>query len=159
MNHGWSAISTISTSAAVRRESREPHAVRLDALAIRVVELEAMAMALGDLLLAVDLGGERPVAEHARIRAEPHRPALLVEPFLRRHQIDHGMRRFRIDLRGVGAVEPAHVARELDHRHLHAEADAEERHVLLARVAHRCDLALGAALAEARRHEDAVGVR
>jgi hypothetical protein len=46
----------------------------------------------------------------------------------------------------------------LDHRHLHAEADAEERHVALARELDRVDLALGAALAEAARHQDAVHV-
>ena len=50
------------------------------------------------------------------------------------------------------------VARRLDHRHLHAEADAEIRHVALAGELRRLDLALGAALAEAAGHQDAVDV-
>ena len=35
----------------------------------------------------------------------------------------------RVELGRVGAGQAAHVARELDDRHLHAEADAEERHL------------------------------
>ena len=56
----------------------------------------------------------------------------------------------------VRALEAADVARELDHRQLHAEADAEERDAVLARVADRGDLALDAAVAEAAGHEDRV---
>ena len=37
---------------------------------------------------------------------------------------------------------------------MHTEANAEERHVLLAGIAHRRDLAFGAALAEAARHQN-----
>ncbi len=62
---------------------------------------------------------------------------------------------------GPNSVEPApfrpgQMPRRLDHRHLHAEADAEIRHLALAGEARRLDLALGAALAEAARHQDAV---
>ena len=53
---------------------------------------------------------------------------------------------------------PQQVSHRLDHRHLHAEADAEIRHVALARELRRADLAFGAALAEAARHQDAVDV-
>jgi len=66
------------------------------------------------------------------------------------------MRGVRVDLGRVGLLQAAHVAGELDHGHLHPEADAEERHAVLARVAHGGDLALGAARPEAHRHEDAV---
>src|SRR2546422_1128735 len=50
------------------------------------------------------------------------------------------VRRLGIHLGRVGALEAAHVARVLDDRHLHAEADAEEGDLALARVAHRLDL-------------------
>ncbi len=43
----------------------------------------------------------------------------------------------RVELGRVGALEAADVARVLDHRALHAEADAEVRHAVLARVADR----------------------
>jgi hypothetical protein len=49
-----------------------------------------------------------------------------------------------------------HVPGVLDHRELHAQADAEEGHLVLARVADRLDLALDAALAEAAGHEHRV---
>ena len=62
------------------------------------------------------------------------------------------------ELGRVGLGDAAQIARRLDHRHLHAEADAEIRHVALARELRRPDLALGAALAEAARHQDAVDV-
>ena len=51
---------------------------------------------------------------------------------------------------------PSEVARRLDHGELHAEADAEERHVVLAGEAGGVDHALRAALAEAAGNEDAV---
>ncbi len=56
------------------------------------------------------------------------------------------------------AFQAEQVAGRLDHGHLHAETDAEERHVALARELNRMDLALGAAFAEAARHQDAVHV-
>jgi hypothetical protein len=56
----------------------------------------------------------------------------------------------------VTVVETHHVARELDDRHLHAEADAEERCPGLARRPDGLHHALDAAHAEAARHEHAV---
>ena len=80
--------------------------------------------------------------------------ALLVLPL--GDQRDDRMRRGAVELGAVRALEPGDVARELDDRELHAEADAEVRHAVLARVAHRLDLALDAALAEAAGHQDRV---
>ena len=53
---------------------------------------------------------------------------------------------------------PASERAGLDHRHLHAEADAEIGHLALARELRREDLAFRAALAEAARHQNAVHV-
>src|SRR5688572_22631616 len=64
----------------------------------------------------------------------------------------------RAELGRAGALEAGEVARRLDHRHLHAEADAEERHLALAGKTDRRDLALRATLAEAARHQDAMHV-
>ena len=66
------------------------------------------------------------------------------------------MRRLLVELERVRALEAEHVAGELDDRHLQAEADPEERDLVLARVADREDLALGAAHAEAARDQDRV---
>ena len=56
----------------------------------------------------------------------------------------------------LALVDAGERARRLDHRHLHAEADAEIGHLALARETRREDLALRAALAEAAGHENAV---
>src|SRR3954463_8275967 len=64
-------------------------------------------------------------------------------------QRHHRMRRVGVELGAVRAGEAAHVARELDGGELHAETNAEIRNAVLARVADRGHLALGAALAEA----------
>ena len=69
------------------------------------------------------------------------------------------MGRGAIELGAVGVLEPEHVPAELDDRHLHAEADAEIGHGVLARIAHRLDLALDAALAEPARYQDRVHPR
>ena len=59
--------------------------------------------------------------------------------------------------RELAPLEPAHVARELDHRHLHAQADAEVRHCFSRAYRTARDLALDAALAEAARNHNRVG--
>ena len=56
----------------------------------------------------------------------------------------------------LASGEAGLVARVLDRRDLHAEADAEVRDLVLARVLRRQDLAFDAALAEAARHQDRV---
>jgi hypothetical protein len=66
------------------------------------------------------------------------------------------MRRIGIELGAVGALEAGDMAREFDGGELHAEADAQIGHLVLARVADRGDLALGAALAEAAGDQDGI---
>ena len=61
-----------------------------------------------------------------------------------------------VELRAVGVLQADDVAGELDHRALQAQADAEERHLLLAGKADRLDLALAAAIAETAGDQDAV---
>ena len=57
------------------------------------------------------------------------------------------------------SFRPGHVPGEFDGRALHAEADAEEGHLVFAGVGDRPDLALDAADAEPARNQDAVLVR
>src|SRR5688572_3212287 len=101
-----------------------------------------MSVALVDLGILVDLRGERARLERAGIRAETHRGALVAHVPLLGHEVYDAMRRIDVELGAVRALEPAHVARVLDDGHLHAETDAEERHVLLAGPLDRADLAL-----------------
>src|SRR5262249_42096840 len=115
-----------------------------------------VAVSLGNLGGAVSLERARALDEPAGIGAEAHGAALGYDVALLVHERDHGELGLRVDLGGVGARHLAHVARELDDRHLHAVAHAEERHLALARVTDRGHLALGAARAEAGPDEDRV---
>ena len=149
---------------AVGRHAGEAQPRRLQRVAIGDVDLVAVAVALADPGRAVDLGDPAFRVEHRVIGAEPHRaaeiavglaPLQLVAAHPFGHQPDDRMLA-RAELGRAGAGQPREMPRRLDHRHLHAEADAEIRHLPLAREARRLDLALGAALAEPARHEDAV---
>ena len=149
---------------AVGRHAGKAHAALLEPALIGGVDLVAVAVTLGDFGLAVDLGHPAAAREHRRISAKPHgaaeiaahRALLQFVPFQPlRHKADHRLRS-RAELGRVGFLDAAQIARSLDNRHLHAEADTEIRNVALARKARRLDLAFGAALAEAARHQNAV---
>src|ERR1700751_3105164 len=62
------------------------------------------------------------------------------------------------EFRRIGVGNADEIARSLDHGHLHAEADAEIRHVALACELGRTNFPLGAALAESARHQNAIDV-
>src|SRR5579875_433776 len=150
---------------AVGREAGEHHARALERLAEMDVDLVAVAVTLADLRrIVIEPADQRVLAEHRGIGAEPHRAAEIAafgaaldlvapRPF---GEQPHHRRGARAEFRARRLGQPREIARAFDHRHLHPEADAEERHLALARELHRGDLPLGAALAEAAGHEDAV---
>src|SRR3990172_12140699 len=119
-----------------------------------------MTVPLRDAGRAIDLGDLAAFSEHRFISAEPHRTAqiavdLATFEFVAFHPLGH-----QTDHRLFGGTElrraralDAGVAGGLDHRHLHAEANAEIRHAAEARESRGADLAFGAALAEAAGHE------
>ena len=77
-------------------------------LAVGVVDLVAVAVALRDhRLAAVHLARARALDELDRLRAEPHRPAEILDLLLLGQQVDHRIRRLGIHLGRVRAVEPA----------------------------------------------------
>src|SRR6478735_4052793 len=139
----------------------------LEAVLVGGVDLVAVAMALGNLgRAAIDLRDAAAAVERRGIGAETHRAAeiaglgallelVAAQPF--GHQADQRLLG-RAELGGVGVLDADEVSCGFDHRHLHAEADAEIWHVALARELRRADLAFGAALAEAARHQNAVDV-
>ena len=136
---------------------RDHEAGLLDLRSQRVVDLEAMPVALADLVDAV--GGARPGARDQvhRLAAQAHGAAHVGDALLLGQQVDHREGRLLVELPGVGAGHAADRARELDHRALHAQADAQVGHAVLATVLDGLDLALDAAHAEAARHDHAVG--
>ena len=90
------------------------------------------------------------------IFAEAHRAAEGVDADEVAQLVDHLVRRLVVELGRVRADHAGHVARELDRRALHAEADAEVGDALLAREADGAQLSFHAARAEAGADEDAV---
>jgi len=129
---------------------------RLDPLAQHVVDLVAVAVALVGDRLAVDLSRARARVQLDRVGTETHRAAEIGDLLLLRQQIDDGERRLGIAFGRVRALHAADAAGELADRHVHAEADAEIGHTVLAREPCRRDLALEAAAAEAAGDQHAV---
>ena len=89
--------------------------------------------------------------------AQTHGAAHVAHVLLLRQQVDDSVRRVLVELPGVSALHAADVARELDDGALHAEADAEIRHLVLAAILDGVYLALDAAHAESAGDNDAVG--
>src|SRR5271166_7013037 len=138
---------------AVGRHAGEYHAPLLQARAIGGVDLVAVAVALRDFRFAIDLGDARARPEIGPVSAEPHGAAEvalrlaaleLVAPQPFGHQADDRLGS-RPEFGGIGLPQPGQRPAGLDDRHLHAEADAEIRHLALAGEAGGEDLPLCAA--------------
>ena len=125
-------------------------------LLVFAIELVAVTMAFADLGGAVGTMGERSGLQFAGPRTEAHGSAEFFHAAQLAQLVDDTMRRLRIEFAGVGVLQSADVARELDAGGLHAQTDAEIRHLFLARIADSIQHAGNAALAEAAGNEDAV---
>src|SRR5687768_624287 len=141
---------------AVRRESAQPEPMLDEEVAVGVRDLIAVAVPLTHLGHAIYLGRARAAREPAGIGPEAHRAAHVGDMLLRLHERDDGVVTLRRELARVGIVEATDVARELDDGRLHAEADAEERHRVLARMSDRIHHPFDAADAEPTGHEQPV---
>src|SRR5882672_3676875 len=144
-------------------EAGNAQALVLQPLHVLAVDFVAVAVAFVDHVRAVDLAREAPGLEGGALGAQAHRAAEIglfvaaldaaVAVLPLGHERDHRVRRVAVEFRAVRAREPDDVARELDHRELHAQADAEVRDLVLAHVLDRLHHAFHAALAETARNE------
>ena len=134
------------------------HAMSLIFVDILVVELIAVAMALADLTAAIYLCYTAISQEVALICAKAHRTAHIGDVFLFFHDVDDIVGRVLIHLATVGIGQMEHIARELNDHNLHAEADAEGRHVVLSAVLSCQYLSFYASCAEPRADDDAVAL-
>ena len=78
------------------------HARRLEIGNIIVVELVAMAMPFGNILLAIDLVEQAVLFQSARVSAQTHRPAHVLDVLLLVHDMDHRILGLGIHLGGIG---------------------------------------------------------
>ena len=127
-------------------------------LPVVVVELIAVAVALVDLICAVDGRGQRTLRQPAGIAAQPHGAPLGGHPHLAGHQVNDGIGGGGVQLGGVGPRQSAHVPGVLHHRQLHPQADAQERNFVLPGVPDGLNLALNPPAAEAAGHQDALDI-
>src|SRR6266566_2335828 len=144
-------------------EAGNAQALVLQSLHVLVIHLVPMAVTFADHVSAVDLAREAPGLERGALSPQPHRAAeigLLVAALDAAvavlpldHERDHRVRRVAVEFRAVRARETDDVSRELDDRELHAQADAEIRDLVLARVLDRLHHAFHAALAETAGNE------
>src|ERR1051325_3023362 len=141
---------------AVGRSARHAQTALLQRRHVLRVHLITMAVPLFDRIRRVRLAGERAVAQERRVLAEAHRAAEGVDADEIAQLVDDLVRRLVVELRRVRADHARYVARELDRRALHAEADAEVGDLALAGVADGGQLSFHAARAEAGADQDAV---
>src|ERR1017187_9092914 len=140
----------------VRRLPRNPQPRGHQRLFVLAVEFVAVAVPFHNLARPVGPACEAILHQPARPAAQAHGPAQLIDALQLTQFEDDAVRRPRVELRGIRILQAAHVARVLDHHGLHAQADAEVRYLVLARIADGVDHALDSALAEAPRYQNAV---
>ena len=128
-------------------------------VAVRVVDLVAVAVALVDARGAVQFTRERALRELGRVHAQAHRAAQVAagdDLDLLGHGGDHRVGRVGIELGGGRVVDAGDVPGVLDHHALQAQAQAEGGDALLAGELQRAELALDAADAEPAGDDDPV---
>ena len=122
-----------------------------------VVKLVTVAVALGDDVLTIGPIAERVgTGQVAEVSAQAHSTALVSDLPLFGHQVDDGIACPRVKLAGVGVRKTCDIARELDHGHLHTQADPKEGDILLTGIADGGDLTINAPVAETAGDKDPV---
>ena len=136
-------------------KAREKHPGGLEVGAVVAVELEAVAVPLGDLPGPIEGGGAAALRQKAGIAPQAHGAALGGDAHLLRHQGDDRVLGGLGELGGVGVLPADNVPGKLRHRHLHPQADAKVGDAVLPGVPGRRNHALDAPAPEAAGHQDA----
>src|SRR5208337_617410 len=141
---------------AIRGHTRQVQPLGNKDFLIIAVEFVAMAVALGNLELAVGLMSKRAGLEPGGPSSQAHgTPQLINSPQFTKF-VDDAMRRGRVKLRTIRAGQAADITRVFYYRALHAEANAEVRHLALASELDAPQHAQNPALAKTSRDQDAV---
>src|SRR5262245_51356175 len=142
---------------AVERAAHDLESLVGERLLVQAVELVAVAVATVDHVAAVERVGPGSRLQLTGVRPETHRAAEIVDAEQVAQLVNELGRRVRRAFGRVRVGESDDVARVFDGGPLEAVADAEVGNVALARDLRRAHHAARAAIAEAARHEDAVG--
>ena len=121
-----------------------------------VVELEPVAVALGDAQRPVGLGHLGARQEGGLVGTEPHGAALVGDVGLVGHQVDDRVRGQGVEFTGVGPVQLGPVPGHRDDHHLQAQAQPQAGNGVVAGVARGRHHALDPADTETTRDDDAV---
>ena len=147
----------------IRRHARKPQPRRLQPVAIGDIDLIAVAMPLRHHRhIAINPPHQRILGQSRRVLPQPHGAAqigigialfqlIAARPLGQQphHRLGTGA-----EFRGGGASNAQQIARSLNHRHLHAKANAKEGYLALTGKAHRLNLALSAAFTKATGHQN-----
>src|SRR3984885_6811947 len=123
---------------------------------VLAIEFVAMPVTFADLRLPVNLVRERAGLDLARPRAQPHRSAEFLYAAQLAQLVDHSMRRRGIKFARIRLRQSHNISSKLNACRLHAEANTEIRHLLLARIPDRLQHSFDSTLAEATRHQNSV---
>ena len=147
---------------AVRRGAADPQTYLLEAISVGVVDLVAVPVTLGDRRRAIELGHQGILGELGGVGPQAHSAAQIslagdgVD--LLGHRRDDRVGGLWVKLTGGCVLDTGQVPGDLDNRALHAQAQAQEGHLVLAGVANGTDLALDPTDAESARDTDGVSV-
>ena len=133
----------------VRRNAAKNHAGSGHLLAVLVVDLVAVAVALGNRAGAVKTHGQGVLSQAAGVRPEAHGRAFVGDTFLLGQDMDDGVGGRGVHFFRIGVCQIAGVAGKLDHGHLKAVTDADKRQAGLAGVFDSGNFAFDAPAAEA----------
>src|SRR5215469_6082276 len=115
-----------------------------------------MPMPLADLKCTVNSVCESIRLNLASPGSQPHRSAQLLYSTQLAQFIDHAVWRCRVEFTRIRLFESNHIARELNARRLHSQADSEVWNLLLPRITDRAQHAFNTALAKSPGHQNAV---
>src|SRR5215472_15067164 len=136
--------------------TRNSQPARDERFLVFTIEFVAVAVALADLRLTVNLVGEGAGLDFAGPGTETHGTAKFFDTAQLAQFVDHSMGSGGIKLAGVGVRESADVAGELDASGLHTEANAKVRNLLFAGIADGNQHAFDSAFAETAGNQDPV---
>ena len=92
----------------------------------------------------------------ARVGAKAHGAAQFIHALQFAQFVDDAFGRGRFEFGGISLGHATNIAREFDDQGLHAQADAEVRHFILAGIANGLQHTIDATLAEAAGHQNAI---